>query len=201
MPIDGNMSRHNQGHGSTMDIAAGVPPLPAATNSREPAHRNQQRFIERRQNGTFLPGVSGNPRGRPRAFDETTELCREHTPAAIATLVSIATSGKSEAARVAAACALLDRGYGRPPQAVEAVLRSRNSIEELSARKIENCVGQHLDPLVSYHRVIHSTGGHRNAAPKQGAPVHQSIAGGVIDGRPLPSIARCAHDLLPDRIS
>ena len=35
------------------------------------------------------------------------------------TLVTISTSGESEAARVSAANALLDRGYGKPRQAVE----------------------------------------------------------------------------------
>jgi hypothetical protein len=40
-------------------------------------------------------------------------LARQHTAAAIASLAGIATNGKSESARVAAATALLDRGWGR----------------------------------------------------------------------------------------
>ena len=55
----------------------------------------------RRPNGTYLPGVSGNPTGMSRA------------------LVEIATSrAHPAAARVAAAVALLDRGYGKPQQVV-----------------------------------------------------------------------------------
>jgi hypothetical protein len=47
------------------------------------------------------------------------ELARQHTETALKTLVKIATTGQSEAARISAATALLDRGYGRPPQAVQ----------------------------------------------------------------------------------
>lgn len=57
--------------------------------------------------------------GRPKgAVNETTKTirdkAREHTDAALAVLVEIATSGESDAARVSAANALLDRGYGKP---------------------------------------------------------------------------------------
>lgn len=47
------------------------------------------------------------------------ELAQKHTKEALRTLVSVATSGESEAARVSAAVAILDRGYGKPPQALE----------------------------------------------------------------------------------
>jgi hypothetical protein len=48
---------------------------------------------------------------------EVRELARAHTGAAIETLASIMTNTKSApAARVSAANALLDRGYGKPPQ-------------------------------------------------------------------------------------
>jgi hypothetical protein len=46
-------------------------------------------------------------------------LAQQHTPAALATLVHVAANGVSEAARVSAAIALLDRGYGRPTQALD----------------------------------------------------------------------------------
>jgi hypothetical protein len=47
-------------------------------------------------------------------------FARERGPEAIAALVKVMTKGKSEAARVAAANALLDRGWGRPKQSDEA---------------------------------------------------------------------------------
>ena len=45
-----------------------------------------------------------------------TELAREHTPAAVAKLAHIMNKGKSEASCIAAASALLDRGWGKPTQ-------------------------------------------------------------------------------------
>jgi len=77
----------------------------------------------RRPDGKFAPGHSGNPTGRPAVVAEITALARAHTAEAINTLVEICQKGSSEAARVAAANALLDRGYGRPPQAIEHEVR------------------------------------------------------------------------------
>jgi len=44
-------------------------------------------------------------------------LARAHTTSALRTLAVIASQGQSESARVAAATALLDRGWGKAPQA------------------------------------------------------------------------------------
>lgn len=46
-------------------------------------------------------------------------LARNHTEAAINTLAGISSNGKSESARVAAAEALLNRGWGKPAQPIE----------------------------------------------------------------------------------
>ena len=70
----------------------------------------------------YKPGQSGNPRGRPKwAKDglDVRDLARKHTDFAMGVLVDVATNGKHENARVAAAQALLDRGWGKPPQSVE----------------------------------------------------------------------------------
>jgi Family of unknown function (DUF5681) len=67
----------------------------------------------------FKKGQSGNPGGRPKVVAEIKELARAHTGKAIETLVSIMDNPKAApAARVSAANALLDRGYGKPPQHV-----------------------------------------------------------------------------------
>ena len=50
-------------------------------------------------------------------------MAREHTAEAIAALVA---SLKDPRTRVAAACALLDRGYGRPEQAIAAHVTQHN---------------------------------------------------------------------------
>jgi hypothetical protein len=68
----------------------------------------------------FPKGVSGNPGVRPKELREVIELARAHGPEAIAVLADIMNDPESPpAARVAAANALLDRGWGKPAQAVE----------------------------------------------------------------------------------
>jgi hypothetical protein len=65
----------------------------------------------------FQPGQSGNPNGRPGVIAEIRDLARAKGAAALEVLMTIAEDEeKPAAARVAAASALLDRGYGRPAQ-------------------------------------------------------------------------------------
>jgi hypothetical protein len=61
----------------------------------------------------FKPGISGNPGGRPKGHGEIRELARAHTMTALQALVEIAERGENESARVAAANAILDRGWGK----------------------------------------------------------------------------------------
>ncbi len=68
----------------------------------------------------FKPGKSGNPGGRPKAVKEVEALAREHTEEAMQALVDICTNERSPAAaRVSAAGVILDRGWGKPKQAME----------------------------------------------------------------------------------
>ena len=70
--------------------------------------------------GGFKRGKSGNPTGRPKVNAEIVALAQEQTEAAINTLASVMLNEEnSPGARVAAAIALLDRGHGKPTQAVE----------------------------------------------------------------------------------
>jgi hypothetical protein len=67
----------------------------------------------------FQKGVSGNPGGRPKLKVDMRERVRVHAGAAIDTLLTVMHDDKApSAARVSAAIAILDRGYGRPAQAV-----------------------------------------------------------------------------------
>jgi hypothetical protein len=74
----------------------------------------------RRANGTFLPGGCPNPGGRPREIGYVVELARERTEDAVRVLHEIALDATQPgASRVAAASALLDRGWGRAPSSID----------------------------------------------------------------------------------
>ena len=78
---------------------------------------------------SFRPGQSGNLTGRPkrpatiearRLFRDVADAARERTQDAIDVLAAIMKDPKAPAAaRISAAVALLDRGHGRPFQAVD----------------------------------------------------------------------------------
>ena len=73
--------------------------------------------------GGKRPGA-GRPKGgvsraTPAQKDDLSARARLYTDVALKALVAIAKGAESEAAQVAAANALLDRGYGRARQALE----------------------------------------------------------------------------------
>lgn len=85
--------------------------------------------------GGSRPGA-GRPKGAlNRATIENKanieELARAHTDDALKALASIVVTGQSETARIAAATALLDRGYGKPRQTVEAMVDGSISSDTL----------------------------------------------------------------------
>jgi hypothetical protein len=55
---------------------------------------------------------------------------------AIRTLAHVARKGKNESARITAASMLLDRGYGRPPQAVDMRVLLDKKLSELSVEEL-----------------------------------------------------------------
>lgn len=77
--------------------------------------------VGRTAKGRFAKGVSGNPTGSMgRASISVRDLARAHTETAIATLVAILTDVEApHSARVSAAEAILNRGWGKPAQPVD----------------------------------------------------------------------------------
>ena len=66
-----------------------------------------------KREGAGRPAGSKN-RSTPHQNERISELAKSHSEVAIFVLVEVAMKGKTDAARVSAANALLDRAYGRP---------------------------------------------------------------------------------------
>ena len=65
---------------------------------------------------------AGRPVGSPNRATvdmkvRLSELARQHSSTALDALVDVCENGQSDSARIAAATALLDRGFGRPREA------------------------------------------------------------------------------------
>jgi len=67
----------------------------------------------------WKPGQSGNPRGRPPVNIDISALARVHGPRCIEVVVEML-KDEDPRVRLGAANALLDRGYGKPAQRIEA---------------------------------------------------------------------------------
>jgi hypothetical protein len=65
------------------------------------------------------PKKRGRPLGSPnKVIPEVRLLARAYTEGAVKTLAEIMDRGETDAVRISAANSLLDRGFGRPAQAV-----------------------------------------------------------------------------------
>lgn len=80
----------------------------------------------------FKKGQSGNPGGRPKEASEVKRLAQEKGADAIAKLVEILSCGEART-ELAAAQALLDRGYGKPSQSVDMTVTQTSHEDALDA--------------------------------------------------------------------
>lgn len=92
-------------------------------------------------------GTSGNPAGRPPIIRELRDLARAHTEAAIVALAEVMNDREAApAARVMAATAILDRGFGRPMQQV-ATSHFVTTLDETLQRRAGIVMADAIDDL------------------------------------------------------
>jgi hypothetical protein len=90
----------------------------------------------------FEAGKTGNPNGRPVIPADVKALAREHTQLCIDTLVKLVEKG-NPTIRTRAAGMLLDRGWGKPVQPVNA---------NVSTRRFADLTKLSMEELAEYER-------------------------------------------------
>jgi len=95
-------------------------------------------------------GQSGNPSGRkanPKIRRTVTELAREIAPKAIRTLEKIMDDTKSTStARAIAAAHILDRAYGKAPQAIAVVAAPNRPISDYTDAELAEIIASGTEP-------------------------------------------------------
>ena len=89
---------------------------------KQPKANDLTAVVRRWDAGRWVPGSrSPNPNGRPSIPADVKEAARAHTLAAIETLARVMEDQRAPpSAQVAAASAILDRGWGKPLASIEA---------------------------------------------------------------------------------
>ncbi len=81
---------------------------------------------------SFEKGRTGNAGGRPKRTPEELDLvaaCKAKAPEALAVLIEIMQNGEQEKNRMSAAQVIIERGYGKPTQAIDATVDAKLMVE------------------------------------------------------------------------
>ena len=109
-------------------------------------------------NPNWSKGVSGNPGGRPKMPRDLVEAARAHSVEMLEVLIKLArNSSTPPTARISAATAILDRGYGKPSVTIET---THGSLDHMSDAELEALIREGLE----HDRI--------EKARKAGDPVH-----------------------------
>jgi len=122
-------------------------------------------LVRRDDAGHFLPGISGNPSGRPKGAGIVRDLAKPLVPAAMAKIAALIDSPDGRVA-LAASQEILNRFAGRPMQAVETDVRTLN-LNDAYLKALQLVNGQALD--VTPQRVHEPTTDELNTPPADGA--------------------------------
>lgn len=106
-------------------------PLAKAAEAKPESTKKSRPIPEAFKAQQWKPGQSGNPGGRSPIIRELRDVAREHTVTALETLIGVMTNTEAPAAaRVAAAAHMLDRGYGKPTQNINAAVRNAQKMTD-----------------------------------------------------------------------
>lgn len=110
----------------------------------------------------FVKGQSGNPGGKSKVLVDgrtLTDLARDHTEKAVKSLVAVLDNAEAtDAAKVSAATAILDRGWGRPKQDLGIEMKP----DEASAALLEQARKRAAGSAIVIESVVSSIGGRSN---------------------------------------
>jgi hypothetical protein len=87
--------------------------------------------MNRTGRGQFQKGRSGNAGGRPKVTKSLRIEARKYMELALGTLVEGAKKGS-----ITAACAILDRGYGKPEQAIDLRMLFEKKMSEMTLAEL-----------------------------------------------------------------
>ena len=90
----------------------------------------------------FIPGVSGNPGGRPSGLSRVTELARAHSEKALDALVA-ALDDTDPMVRMKAADMLLTRAWGKPAQALDEMEQRATEVRVQAMERAHSRTVQH----------------------------------------------------------